>query len=546
MKTNKNHMGIGLLLAALGVLGAFLIPETPNRAKSGDEGLETPGRGGEAPKVKRRALKREVVADKPALLRIQAFLEGSRPAAGTLFWVESPTPPFPDKLLATPLRPAEPMKLQKKDYSGTVEILPEDGCWTWLRMTHIEKGKAPLSTYRLVPPFRGEKSLIVTFQPSRRALDVFLLDPDFTPASRGTIRLWFTPIEEVSPPKILRTAKVGQGGFARFEDLPPGGYFAACSGAKPGDSPPQVKRILLPAKIPQLEEVVVLVKKETMYPMTLVLQVALGPPRNGGGYESDPCLILVRTTRRSGEIFPIRRNLQNGRNELKFALPEGIYEIRILPLGSLEIPEASRRIYVSPNLKNRYEVYAKRPPREETLDLEGIPDHLGPFYVYPRFEGPNRLLDDRPGIYFFGTFPWAKPNCYLRIPGDPFRVVAVSKFGTWLSRDLLQGERTAPGRRISVAMIEGTWLDLRWFTDKRPEAGASFHLEVQTSGRTERHAIRPYLLDEGGVTLPVIGCAVVVPRGPAFLRCFREGDETPLWERKVKAARNRQTLVVKN
>ncbi len=468
------------------------------------------------------ALREAASSDGPLLLRVRVLGARGEQIPAAVFYSCSPERPVCASLLAPELGYALPGAAQSEQApEGTAVLALPERHWTWLRV--LATGGIVASSYRLVPPGSGERTLEVRLDAAARVIHVFALAADLLTAAEGAeIRLLAGDITQQAPPRELRRVRTDATGYVRFEGLGPGSFWVLAPGTTPADPGPRVQRVMLPAQssLTEFPCTVVLAARST--PVQATVAVESGLDSTGVAHK----LVLRRKDDGSGRVYAFSGWLHPGEQLLSVAVPGGTYEVDTLPAGDYEPWEPDRIVHLTGPEPQSARIRLRVNRTSTDLQLTGIAAQVYPVNVY--FRGSGAAWDDEPGLSQSGPGRWHDGHMRVRLPRQAGRLVALGRGATYISAL----EVIPAAGAMHVEMIPATRIDLTVRSGLAAQ-NASI-VEIATSeGPVLRYLDRRLVMRDGALVAADVA-SVVVPHGDYTLT-LHPGSATAGSSRVVRA-----------
>jgi len=466
---------------------------------------------------------RRAPAERAAELRVRVQSKDGTPVKGSVFWRTGLRPPVTSDLLAQN-RESEP-RVQSMEHTGLARLRVPSTHWTWLRVVAHGTGGRSVGAFRRVPPFEGEKEVVVDLDHPEARLHVFLLDSDLvTPAAERDVRLYVRSLHSDGQPRLHATGRTDKWGYVVFDDLPEGGQMVCAPGARIGDPPPYTSYTIVAQPQSAMELPVTLVvpeeKVELRLQVTAHVEKHQSPPA--------PRLVLERQDGGRELRFPVRDALKPGVHEYRVGVPPGRYCVRGLPQGALQILDEGKTVDVHRGENRVFRVSVMATSAKTKVRLVGLARSCFPVQV--SVLQPGAFLDDPKSLSFLGPYRWQTAEQYVGGSWQQARLTAFANIGVWTSAAPV----TLAGGDVSVEMIPATRIELRWIA---ADAGVKAWAELKSSSGTQLVVLARQLVGRNGRMESCLVGRAVVPRGKLRIEGLDARTASPAWVREIQATR---------
>jgi len=526
--TTRTLAGFGVL--AILILLAWSLAGNPTSSEAAETADGTiGGKAARTPSSSKPGAKSRVPTTQGARLHVKVQDRAGKALPGRLVWIASSEhPDYLDPLLVE-LQGSLPEAAQTIEHQGAVDLSISPNSWVWLRA--LGKDAMGLSRYARIAPFSGDQELDIVMDPERKGIHALVFKRDLSSRLAGAdVKLFFRDMKTGGPPTQVAAAATDAHGYVVFRDLKEGSYSLCGPQAAPLDPPPKTQRVIFPPTLPRLEVPVTLVASARSQVLEIELQaqwkrrLSVAPK------------LFLRPIDYQGELIPMPGVIQKGHQQVRFHVPEGQYELDLLPLGSLSL-QCNPEI-LDTRKKGRAEALIWDGNTETEIRLHGVGTYNLPVHVHPLYEDSWRMRDSE--SLFLGRYHWRKLQQKVRGPKGKMRLlVSRQKQMYWLSRDLV----AVKGPVLDVGLVRATRIEVHWL--RRPGVDRDpFWIEITTSQGKQTVPCYPTLLPYQGQMKPGYKAVLFVPVGNWRLRCFDSGVAKALWERDVKCALARVTVLV--
>lgn len=445
-----------------------------------------------------------------------------RPVRGRAVWATADAPLLLDRLL-TPMTPdlGAGDDLGRAAFDGTFTIDVPGGRWTTLRVRDAARGTRVRRVR--VPPFTGEQRLEIALDDESPRLRIQAWRSDLSgPLGNAEVVVRWDPLGRAGPSQEhrLRTDPTGQ---ALLEGLDPGALLVRTAAARESDPWPACVRVVATTD-PGLGEILCAVVEPPPL-RDLDLRVRLDPQLA----RSDAKLFLRRVDG-AGDLHPQPGVLADAA-EFVVRVPDGIYELGVLPLGVATADPTT----VAVDGDMQLPVHVRRAAERTELTLVGIPDRHLPVRVAP--QSPDDLAGMDPSVLFVGPGRWTLPTAAVGAWPAGASALAVARQATFLSEHPVDSRHGG-----SVRMREASLLHVEWL-DGPLVARAPVVLEVRAGGSSFARTMSACLTQHDRVMRPAHVARVAVPSGAIELAIF-DGEGRTMWQQTIEAQRPQQRVQV--
>jgi hypothetical protein len=416
------------------------------------------------------------------------------------------------------------------DHKGVFEVQVPPRSLLWLYLVSKMDGKVR-EHYRLIDPAIVGKGVMISMNRVGGAIHVFLLDEELERSLRSErIGFLMAPLDGTKPPTKYRVAGTNDRGYACLERAEDGIYFVMSPGSERGDMPPYTERVIL-GGASGVQEAPVLVQAKEKRPWVELDVHSRLPLRPG-----QPSVLFARRLDGGNpELIPLMGSLPSGKQSVKLKLPDGRFELSVLPEGvgivepSLFRVEKGRAAPASFGVKGN--------PRETQVELVDFNKPDLPAKVWYRPGG--RLLDENRRLLHTGPLSWRINKMGVQLPGHRGRFVVWNKVHYWISSQVFE-----PGALdLRVKLEPATRLQVRW-KEASALTNAPIRLIFRAGTRILERVFEKTLVPNGYSRDLIRLGTVVLPRGPVQVEAIEADTKRVLWTRSLTLAKDYETLEI--
>jgi len=524
-------IGAGLLgLLALG--GIWLVVHEDQPVDAGAKAAVDPvARKGAAKKV----LGGERTSLAEVATRVEIHVEDGRghPLPGSARWRFLHGP----RLVGSSLRPqvvngSEPVVVdgERSKHAGRLEIEIPPQALLWIYLVSELDGQTR-EHYELIDPVVSSETVTIPMNRLGGEIHVFLLDEKLMGNLPGAfVGLYYAPLDGSKPPSGYRSVRADSHGYARFNRAQDGVYFVMAPGSEKGDMPPYTERVILGGGQGQQEAAVVVRAKAKRPWVELTVDSRL-PLRPG----QPSVLFARRTDGEHPELIPLKGNLEPGKRSLKLRLPDGSFELAVLPEG-VGLVEPARFTVVRGQAEPASFGIEGNPARCEVELVDFNKPDL-PAKVWYRPEG--RRLDENRRLLYTGPLTWRIPKMAVPLPASRGRFVVWNKVHYWISKQTFEPGATS----LRVELLPATRLQVRW-SGAAALTNRSLYLSIQSDGNRLERVFEKTLVPNGQSRDFIRLGTAVLPRGQVQVEALESETQRVLWTRTLTLAKDYETLEV--
>lgn len=389
-----------------------------------------------------------------AVLEVEVDDQG-RAGSGTISIVQLPTPQGLLDGLAEGTAVKDEDDVEAAHHvlaNGKVVIDLRAGEWTWLRL----RTRGGNCVFDLLAPFGGRLEHKIRL-PRRPRIHVQVLGEDWrTPIRHARFQVLYGAL---SAPSLLAPVEVtcDVSGYARLDEVPDGRAILVASGATPTEGSPHVCALVVHSG--QGDVRAVLVQPGARVPVTLNVWADLG-----GWVGPGPKLFLEQMEGQREPLKPQAGLLVDGRQELRFEMPRGVYRLRALPTGSLKIGGAERIDVEAQAVVASATIV--RNPDETRLRLRGLASHDFPIRVTA--VAVDGIRNEDVEHEFLGRFHWHSPELMVPQLGAPRVLHVFGRQRVFVSRPVEWSGPTAEVDLYPASKVDVYWTGSVLIEDDEP------------------------------------------------------------------------------